>query len=71
MAKKRPFAKIYGVAHDACVRTGKTDNVLEVEIGNYRYPLHVSELVRIVKNGETPKHQGSKPGDGDRQDPAA
>ena len=71
MAKKRPFAKIYGVAHDARVRTGKNDHVLEVEIGNYRYPLHVGELFRMLKDGESVEHQGSKPADGDRKDEAA
>jgi len=43
MAKKT-LAKIFGVSEVPCVRTGKTDHVLDVSVGDYVYPLHITEL---------------------------
>lgn len=48
MAKKVK-AKIYGVASVPCVRTGKTDHVLDVSVGDYVYPLHITELWKEVQ----------------------
>ena len=70
MAKKKALAKIYGVAQDACVRTGKTDHVLEVEIGNYRYPLHLGELFKLVKDGEIVEREGGMDADRSQKDQA-
>lgn len=50
MAKKTILAKIYGVAEVPCVRTGKTDHVLDVAVGDYVYPLHITELWKEVKD---------------------
>ncbi len=65
MAKKVK-AKIYGVAEVPCVRTGKTEHVLDVAVGDYVYPLHITELWKEVqvddgknggkKNGSVGKH---------------
>ena len=49
MAKKIK-AKIYGVAEVPCVRTGKTEHVLDVQVGDYVYPLHITELWKEVSN---------------------
>ena len=46
---KKVVAKIYGAAEVPCVRTGKTDHVLDVAVGDYVYPLHITELWKEVK----------------------
>jgi hypothetical protein len=52
MAKKRkvPIGSFYGVAESPCIKTGKTDHVLDVTIGDYVYPLHITELWKEVEN---------------------
>lgn len=52
MAKKRvPIAVIYSRSEVPCIRSGKTDHVLDVAIGEYILPLHLTELWEEVKNG--------------------
>jgi len=49
---KKAIAKIHGVSDVPCVRSGKTDHVIDVAIGNYVYPLHITELWKEVKNAD-------------------
>ena len=65
MAKKKPIAAtIYCRAEVPCIRTGKTDHVLNVAIGDYILPLHISELWKEVPSANDQTSSGkdaSKP----------
>jgi len=58
---KKALIQIHGTTNDLCVRTGKDSNVLDVQVGKFRYPVYAGEIIKLTKEQEV-KNGGATDG---------